>query len=192
MTENTGQSSPGGGEICRAEHAGWLIIPGRRLIHNPEKILRGLIKQGQTVVDLGCGPGFFTLPMAKLVGESGCVIAVDLQQEMLEKLRQRVEKEGLLSRIHMHKSETDKIRLTEQADFVLAFYMVHEVPDVASFISEVYSFMKPGAQFLLVEPKFHVSTSDFNKTIDIACSIGMKPVSKPRVMFSRSMLFKRE
>ena len=64
------------------------------LIHNSEKILGGHIESGQTVLDLGCGSGTFTIAMAKMVGELGKVIAVDVQDEMLQIVRRRRPKRG--------------------------------------------------------------------------------------------------
>ena len=78
--------------------------PIRRLIHNPEKILGGYIKRGQTVLDIGCGSGTFTIAMARMVGENGRVIAVDVQDEMLQMVRKKAAKEGMESRIITHKS----------------------------------------------------------------------------------------
>ncbi len=71
--------APGGGGVCPAEHAGWLATPLRRLLQDPRRILDGLVAAGDTAIDFGCGPGFFTLPMAELVGPGGRVVAVDLQ-----------------------------------------------------------------------------------------------------------------
>jgi 2-polyprenyl-3-methyl-5-hydroxy-6-metoxy-1,4-benzoquinol methylase len=66
--------------VCSWKHAFALDNPIRRLIHNPQKILGRYIKAGQTVLDVGCGPGTFSLAMAKMVGELGKVIAVDVQE----------------------------------------------------------------------------------------------------------------
>ena len=67
--------------ICSWKIAFALDNPIRRLIHDPKKILGGYIEPGQTVLDIGCGPGTFSIAMAKMVGESGKVIAVDVQEE---------------------------------------------------------------------------------------------------------------
>ncbi len=88
-------------------------------------------------MDLGCGPGFFSLAMAKLVGENGKVISVDIQDEMLQILKRKSEREGLSSRIVLHKAQHEKLGLSEMVDFALAFYMVHGVQDKKSFLSEV-------------------------------------------------------
>lgn len=111
--------------ICSWKHAFALDNPIRRLIQNPQKILGVYIEAGQNVLDVGCGPGTFSLAMAKMVGESGKVIAVDVQEEMLQIVREKAARQGLESRIVTHKSDPDRIGISEKIDFALAFYMVH-------------------------------------------------------------------
>jgi ubiquinone/menaquinone biosynthesis C-methylase UbiE len=175
--------------ICPSLLAPALDNPIRKLIHNPEKILSGCIENGQTVLDLGCGPGTFTIAMAKLVGNTGKVIAVDVQDEMLQTVRKKAAREGLESRIITHKSASDRVGIFDKVDFALAFYMVHEVPNVDTFLREIASLLKPKGKLLIVEPKFHISTSSFKKTLEIALLAGLKPISEPNIRFSRSMLF---
>jgi ubiquinone/menaquinone biosynthesis C-methylase UbiE len=172
----------------------WWLVPTldnpiRRLIHNPEKILSMYIEKGQTVLDLGCGSGIFTIALAKLVGETGRVIAVDVQDEMLQMVRKKAAKEGLESRIITHKSGQNRIDISDKVDFALAFYMVHEVPSVDAFLREIASLLKPKGKLLVVEPKFHVSASSFEKTIEAARLAGFKATSEPKIRFSRSVLF---
>jgi ubiquinone/menaquinone biosynthesis C-methylase UbiE len=185
------KSQPGGQRICPASHAGFLATWLRRLVHNPEKILAGLIEEGQTAADLGCGPGFFTIPMARLVGERGRVIAVDLQQGMLDRVIAAARGAGVSERVVPHKCEADAIGVSEPVDFALAFYMVHEVPDVEQFLGEVAGMLKPGGRLLIVEPKIHVSAAKFAKTVEIALDVGLIAVSEPRVAFSRSVVVQR-
>jgi ubiquinone/menaquinone biosynthesis C-methylase UbiE len=174
--------------ICSWKIAFALDNPIRRIIHNPQKILGGYIEPGQTVLDLGCGPGTFSLAMAKMVGESGKVIAVDVQEEMLQIVREKAVQQGLGSIIVAHKSDPNRIGLSEKVDFALAFYMVHEVPDAEAFLKEIASLLKPKGKLLIVEPKFHVSAAAFEKTIAIARQAGLRPVSEPKIRFSRSKL----
>jgi ubiquinone/menaquinone biosynthesis C-methylase UbiE len=133
--------------------------------------------------------GHFTLGMARLVGDSGQVIAVDLQVEMLERVGKRARQAGLESRIRLQRCQPDRIGITEPADFALAFWMVHEVPNTRSFLQEVRGLLKPTAHFLLVEPKLHVSAEAFLKTVEIARSVGLQPVSEPKIAISRAQLF---
>jgi len=182
-------ATPGGGSLCSAEHAGWLVTPLRRLLHDPRRILAGLAASGETVIDFGCGPGFFTLPLAEIVGPDGRVVAVDLQGAMLERLRLRADRAGLAARISLHRCATDTVGDLPPADAALAFYMVHEVPDVARFLGEVSGTLRPGGRFLLVEPKGHVSADSFAATVALAESAGLGRVDEPRVRLSRTTLF---
>jgi ubiquinone/menaquinone biosynthesis C-methylase UbiE len=175
-------------DVCSYKRAWALDIWIRKYIHNPYKIVGDYIKEGQTVLDLGCGPGFFSLPMAEMVGEKGRVISVDIQEEMLQMLRDKSECAGFKSRIAPHKARPDKIGLSDMVDFALAFYMVHEVPDKSSFLREVASHLKPDSKFLIVEPKSHVSKPDFDSTMKVAQSAGLKQVSEPKILFSRAAL----
>jgi 2-polyprenyl-3-methyl-5-hydroxy-6-metoxy-1,4-benzoquinol methylase len=81
----------------------------RRLLHDPRRILAGLIAPGATAIDFGCGPGFFTLPMADMVGPDGLVVAVDLQGAILDRVRLRAERAGLASRIRLQRCRTDTV-----------------------------------------------------------------------------------
>lgn len=178
--------------VCSVEKAGVLDNRIRRWLQDPKKILGQYIKRGMTVLDVGCGPGFFSIEIAMMVGNSGRVIAVDLQDGMLQKLRDKIKGTEVEKRITLHKCEEDKIGVSENADFILAFYMVHEVPDQKIFLKEIKSILKPNGQFLLVEPKFfHVSKRAFEETILNAKNIGFKPVEWPKVFFSRAVVFKK-
>jgi FkbM family methyltransferase len=174
--------------VCPWWLAPTLDNPIRRLIHNPENILSGYIERGQKVLDLGCGSGTFTIAIAKMVGETGKVIAIDAQDEMLQILRKKAVKEGLGSRIVIHRSEPDRIGVSDKVDFALAFYMIHEVPDVEAFLKEVASLIKDRGKLLIVEPKFHVSATSFKKTLEAAQLAGLELVNEPKIRFSRSVL----
>jgi ubiquinone/menaquinone biosynthesis C-methylase UbiE len=65
--------------VCPVKRAGSLDNRIRRWIQNPKKILKPYIEEGMTVLDIGCGPGFFSIDMAQMVGKTGRVIAADLQ-----------------------------------------------------------------------------------------------------------------
>lgn len=190
MSPATGQAAGGGG-VCSAEHAGWLATPLRRLFHDPRRVLAGLVALGDTAIDFGCGPGYFTLPLAEMVGPGGRVVAVDLQAAMLERVRERAQAAGLAERIALHSCATDTLGELPPADAALAFWMVHEVPDVARFLGEVAAALKPGGRFLLVEPRGHVSGRAFAATVELAAAAGLRPTSTPRVRMSRTTMFEK-
>lgn len=174
----------------------WLIgsfdNPLRRLFHQPGQILSGMVKEGQTVLDLGAGMGYFTLPLAQMVGRSGTAIAADLQPKMLDGLRRRAERAGLLSQIQLHQAQTEQIGIITPVDFALAFWMLHEVRNPEAFLSEVYDLLKLGAQMLLVEPIIHVSKTQFDREVQLARQQGFRTASGPSVRFSRTALLTKE
>jgi ubiquinone/menaquinone biosynthesis C-methylase UbiE len=131
--------------VCPWWLAQALDNPIRRLIHSPDKILGGYIDPGQTILDQGCGSGTFTIAMARMVGEAGRVIAVDVQEEMLQIVREKAMKEGLACRIITHKSDPGGIGISDKVDFALAFYMIHEVPDVDAFLMEAAGLLNQAA-----------------------------------------------
>ena len=76
-----------------------LASPLRKFAHNPDKILSPYVKEGMTVLDIGSAMGFFSIPMAQMVGPEGKVICVDMQEKMLERLQKRAHKAGVADRI---------------------------------------------------------------------------------------------
>ncbi|MEK6582726.1 MAG: class I SAM-dependent methyltransferase [Nitrospirota bacterium] len=177
--------------ICPVEIAGMLDNKIRRWLQNPRKILEPYIEEGMTVLDIGCGPGFFSIDMAQMVGKSGRVIASDLQEGMLQKLRDKIRGTELEERITLHKCEENKIGVSDSVDFVLAFYLVHEVPNQEQLFNEISSILKPNGQVLIAEPLFHVSKTAFEETIKKARSAGFTPVERPKVFLSKTVLMKK-
>ncbi len=163
----------------------------RRLVQNPERILRPYIKTGWTVVDVGPGIGYFTIPLARLVGDSGKVIAIDLQKEMLAGIRRRALKNGVLNRIELRQAASDKIGIQEPVDFCLAFWMLHEVPNKPRFLGEISANLKPGGLFLFVEPDLHVSKISFQESLQIARDTGLTVIKEPHIFFSNSALLQK-
>lgn len=174
--------------ICPVERAGGLDSSFRSLLQNPDKILKPYTNTGDIAIDMGCGPGFFTVSMANLVGDSGKVIAVDLQKEMLNILHNKVANTIFEERIELHQCEEDKVGVTQKVDFILAFYMVHEVPDAEKLLKELKSILNPKGKILIAEPRFHVTKTDFRRMLSIAEKLNFKIVDRPKVFFSRAVV----
>ena len=177
--------------ICPVERACGLDNRIRRWLQNPRRILKPYIEEGMTVLEIGCGPGFFTIDMAEMVGESGRVIASDLQAGMLEKVKDKVSGTEFEDRVTLHKSEENEIGVAEPVDFVLMFYVVHEVPDKEAFFKQIASVLKPDGKALVVEPPFHVSKSEFKKTIGKARASGLTDSKGPKLLFSKTVILEK-
>jgi ubiquinone/menaquinone biosynthesis C-methylase UbiE len=174
--------------VCPVSLAGSLDNRIRRYLQNPRKILGPYIEEGMTVLDIGCGPGFFSMELAQMVGKSGRVIAADLQEGMLHKIRDKVQGTELEERIKFHKCETNRLGLSENVDFVLAFYMVHEVPDKQGFLNEIKSILKPNGRVLIIEPPFHTSKKVFDEIVRKALTAGLKVINRPKI-FPNKVVF---
>jgi ubiquinone/menaquinone biosynthesis C-methylase UbiE len=161
----------------------------RPLVHNPRKLFGPYVRSGMTVLDVGCGGGFASLGLARLVGEDGMVISADLQPEMLDIVRERAASAGLLERITFHRCDPGRIGVQARVDFAVAFWMVHEVPDSEAFLREVCALLSPGGRFFLAEPKIHTSPLEFERMVEGGTEAGLVVLEKPKVRFSRAVVF---
>jgi len=171
-----------------------LLSPLRRWGQDPQKILSPYVDNGMTVVDVGCAMGFFTLDLARLVGDDGRVIAVDMQPRMLQTLEKRARRTGLEHRIEFRVCSEDSLGLedlADRADVVLAFAVAHEVPDQDGFLEQIHSALCSGGHLLLAEPAGHVNEEEFNRTVDAAERAGFEIVNRPTIRRSRSVLLRR-
>lgn len=178
--------------VCPAEHAGMLDNKLRRLIQNPGKILSAYLRPGMKAADIGCGPGFFLPAMAEMVGPSGKVYGYDIQEEMLEKAAGKIKGYHLHENVFLQLCHDDRVGFAEEMDCVLAFYMVHEVPDKAKLLAEVLDILKGGGIFIVIEPLLHVSRKSFDRFVDLAAQKGFRVESGPKVFFSRSAVLRKK
>jgi len=169
-----------------------LASPLRKWLgQDPIKILSPYVREGMTVLEPGPGMGFFTIPLAQLVGRSGRVIAVDLQPKMIAALKRRAAKANLLDRIDARVTSAETMGLTDiegQVDFTLAFAMVHEFPDAAKFFAEVARASKPTAHVLLAEPAGHVKDKAFSAELSAAAASGLALQERPSISRSHAAL----
>ncbi len=115
----------------------------------PARLLGTLgIQPAQTALDLGCGPGFWTLPLAEIVGAQGIVWALDVSQEMLDALVQRhppAQVRPLLSELpHIHLPDSS-------VDWIWGAFVVHEVEPLAGLVNEMRRVLRPGGRIGLLD-----------------------------------------
>lgn len=171
-----------------------LASPLRRLLQDPDEIVRPYVKEGMSVLDVGCGMGFFSLPLAKLVGQTGKVVCVDLQEKMIKGLLRKALKAGLSDRIDARICRQDSLGVNDIAgeiNFALAFALVHEAPDKERLFAEIYNAMKQTGELLVAEPRGHVSKPDFEKTVSIAQGAGFEILRDLKIQRSRAVLLQK-
>jgi SAM-dependent methyltransferase len=171
-----------------------LASPLRRLLQDPRAILAPLVSEGMTVLELGPGMGFFTIELARLVGARGKVVAVDVQPRMLEGLRHRATRAGVLDRIDSRLAPAEGMGpqdLQGRVDFVLAFAVVHELPDQRRFFAEAHAALEPGGRLLLAEPSGHVTAPDFAQSLRIAAEVGLTVMGEPKIARSRTAVLEK-
>jgi ubiquinone/menaquinone biosynthesis C-methylase UbiE len=158
------------------------------IVHNPVTILSGYVRPGDTVLDIGPGKGYFTIPLCRLVGEQGRVIALDIQSEMLSAIAKRAKRHGMGTNLELKLLVGLDFDLAVLADFALAFWMVHEVPDKQDFLRQIFQHLKSGGRLLIAEPFLHVTKPMLAETCAIAQTVGFEVLSQPRIFFSHAVL----
>lgn len=183
MNTHTAQSPRAGGHhVCPWWVAYLFDNPLRRKLHPTDKILGPYVKRGMRVLDFGCGFGHYALGMARLTGESGRVIAVDVQQKMLDKTMARARKAGLDHIIRPWLCNSSGIGAVPELDFALASNSLHETPEPATLLKEVFGLLVPGGRFLLMEPRAHMKTDEFGAEVALATTVGFVEVARPRLI----------
>jgi ubiquinone/menaquinone biosynthesis C-methylase UbiE len=165
--------------------------PLRKLAHDPERIFSPWVKPGMTALDVGCGMGYFSLGLARLVGPGGQVHALDIQPQMLRVLTKRARRAGLTDTITTHLIGDDGFNLEHTAHFANAFWMVHEVPDQEEFFLTMARHLADGAYMLVAEPGGHVTQEELEKSVKIAAAAGLKDAGRPQVRLSRSVVLRK-
>jgi ubiquinone/menaquinone biosynthesis C-methylase UbiE len=169
-------------------YLGYLLAsPVRRLLENPERMLRPFVRPGMTVLEPGSGMGFFSLPLARLVGADGRVVCVDLQRRMIDGLRRRARKAGVLDRVETAVCSSDNLGIGAWAgriDLALVIHVIHEVPDADRFLRQIHAALRPGGRLVVIEPKGHVTPEQFEETLAAAEAVGFSrdlqaPATKP-------------
>ncbi|MFH1118176.1 MAG: methyltransferase domain-containing protein [Bacteroidota bacterium] len=173
---------------------GYLLInPVRKLSHKPEVILKPYLKSGMNAVDFGCAMGYFSLPMARIVGKEGKVYCFDIQEKMLSKLTSRASDRGLSDIVKpiLIKEGDTYDQFSKTIDFILLFAVAHEVNDQQKLFTDLSVMMKPGSLMLFAEPAGHVKQSGFEQSLVYAGKAGLEKVEDKEVNRSMSVLLRK-
>lgn len=140
-----------------------------------------------TVLDYGCGSGYFSIPLSEIVGSTGKVYSVDIQKEMLDKLKSKILKLKIANIIPIH-TANNNTNLQVSIDFVIAANVIHEIPDKYNFFKEVFETLKPNGKLLMIEPDFIVSRQNFDNTLAIAKQVGFFEYKTINLLLSKTRI----
>ena len=138
--------------VLSVAHASWLTRPERDEEEQPDRVVEALnIREGATVVDLGAGVGYFTWRLAKRVGPQGSVIAVDIQQGMLDLLAENLRQRGITNVDVVLASPDDPSLPRGQVDLVLLVDVYHELAEPEKTMEHVRQALKQDGRVVIIE-----------------------------------------
>ncbi|MGV8039040.1 MAG: methyltransferase domain-containing protein [Thermoanaerobaculaceae bacterium] len=172
-----------------------LLLPFRRLLEHPTRMLAPWVREGMLVVEPGCGMGYFTLDLARLVGPAGRVVAVDVQERMLAALRRRAARAGLAERIDARPRGQREPRPRRPRRHGRPRARHPHDPRGARTrppsSASCWAALRPGAPLLVIEPKGHVSAVELGASIELAVAAGLEVIQRPIASAPRSALLRR-
>lgn len=161
----------------------WVLVnPIRRWLTDPDRLLGSFVRPSDRVLEIGPGPGFYSIPLAQRVGSKGKVVCVDVQAQMLESLRKRLARSDLGDRVETRLCSGESLGIASLAgsiDRAILIYVLHEVPDPRRTLAEIHDALRPGGELLLVEPKGHCSSELFAAELWAAEQVGLSNSGVP-------------
>lgn len=147
-----------------------LMSEERRSWQDPEQVLDTIsIKPGSTVVDLACGPGFFTIPIARKITTIGTVYAVDSNPTMIDHLQRNLAAAGLHDEVTVIEADVSKTKIPDEvADYILFANVLHDIEDKKSFLREVSRLA--GANCSIVDIDWHKRESEMGPPMNLRLS----------------------
>ena len=140
---------------------------------------------GMTVLDAGCGPGRLTVPLARSIGPTGRVVALDIQPGMLARARSKVEAAGLTNVEFVAAGLGDGKLPANQFDRAVLVTVLGEIPNRAAALAELYDSLKPGGVLTIVEVIFDPHFQSRNTVTSLAVSTGFHE----RAFFGHSLAY---
>ncbi len=172
-----------------------LVSPLRKWRDNPETMLGPYLRPGMRTLDVGCAMGFFSLPMARMCGEQGKVICVDLQPKMLQSLEKRASRAGLSSRIETRVCTAESLEISDlygQVDFALVYAVLHEVFNPRQFLREIHRALSRNGLLFFGEPSGPVRPPEFEEELSLIAGEGFVRIPSRHPDGPQSAVFGKE
>ena len=131
-----------------------LLTPVRKLIEPPKKILSWMdVKPGMNVADIGCGPGYLTIPLAEMVGPQGKVYAIEIDEAASRYLREKAERLGL-SNVEVRVLDASFMEdvPNNSVDLAVMLHSLHHFNNMTDALKEAYRIIKPGGKLAIIDP----------------------------------------
>lgn len=156
---------------------GWLVELDNPLtkVHQAKTIVHNLgLEKGMTILDVGCGPGRVTIPLAIAVGSRGHITAMDLQKGMLDKTQKKAQALKLTNITFLHAQIGARKLEHNQFDRVTLVAVLGEIPNQEIALKEIYDALKPKGVLSITETMFDPHYQRRSKILKMASSLGYK------------------
>ncbi|MGD9496030.1 MAG: class I SAM-dependent methyltransferase [Armatimonadota bacterium] len=173
----------------------WLLEPFDRtvrgLLYDAEAIVKPYVRPGDRVADIGCGTGFFSVALSRLVGPCGEVVLADVQRAMVDRAVARCERDPRAqARLIPVVTDGADLDVAGPLDFALLSWSLHEMPDVPAQWRSLARLLRPGREVLVIEPLWHVSRRHFELLVAEAQALGFRRRDVGGVCCSRAALLR--
>lgn len=172
-----------------------LFTPRKNIIKNSH------IKKGSIVLEIGCGPGFFTETISSIIGKKGKLYALDVQKQMIEKIKNKIKNKKIRNNVYTRFSNASNINLpSNSVDVVFVAYAFEELNKKEKSVKEFYRICKLKGYLIFREHKFFATGAFFlrplkkaeiNDWINIFIVKGFEMVSKGETFFSYYAKFRK-
>ncbi len=170
--------------------APWWVIEAfdrmlRPLLYDADGILSSYVAPGDRVADIGCGTGYHSAALSRLVGPRGEVVLVDVQQSMLERAMRRSRDDPVATAAMTGVvADAGGLNIPGEIDFALLWWTLHEIEDPAGMWRSLAANLRPAAKVLVTEPYLHVSARRFEDELAPAAELDLKRTDVNGIFFS--------
>ncbi len=183
-----------------AHRAPWWLVEFfdrtlRGLLYDAEGLVGPYVRPGDRVADIGCGTGFHSVALSRLVGGEGEVLLVDAQQSMRDRAVARCERDPrATARLTPVLGDVGALTIAGHLDFALLSWMLHEVTDVAGlwrWLAEALAPRgcgQPPGSALITEPRGHVGRGHFERELAPGLELGLSRRDIDGVFFSYAVV----